>query len=93
MVDRFVHQNCRCVMDDLALLKAITTDAVNLAIKKHFEEQEEVVIREMLGRWVSGLTPMLMVRNGEVIGLGAEEDVSEYPRVIVRPRPVRRSRA
>lgn len=46
--------------------------------------QLDNLIRTMLGCWVSGMTPCIILQQGEFIGIGAEEDKSEFPLVILR---------
>lgn len=53
-----------------------------------FQLQEDQV-RDMLGRWESGLTPTLVVnRRGTILGLSAEEvcDAGLRPQIMVQPR-------
>lgn len=49
--------------------------------------RDETILREMLGRWVSEMTPILILnsKTGDIIGLGAEEDHGAKPTIILRP--------
>lgn len=66
---------------DLSMSDEITRRYVAEMMKRR-----EDYIRYLLGQWVSGLTPMLIVRatTGEILGLGAEEDESSHPQIVVK---------
>lgn len=55
---------------------------------------EESVVREMLGRWVSGLEPAIAMRDGEIIGLTAAEfPIGVICPIVVRPLQLRKINA
>lgn len=47
--------------------------------------QDEQIIRDLLGRWVSELTPAVAYRNGEIIGLcDADAPAGSAPFILER---------
>lgn len=49
--------------------------AISDAIKRHMVAQENT-IRELLSRWASGLSPVILYQRGgmQIVGVGIEDD-------------------